>query len=232
MYELLHFPDASVQLLNFGADFLLLRSDNETLLAQLGAAIYKENFDFVVEVIVTEKEICLQLNNTFTSKHRKQLERLNLEDCRSTRTYQLPVFFEDHPDWATVENHSGQSKTEVVQALQQLELNVAMFGFLPGFVYLKGLPQQLQVPRKKVPAKYVAAHSLAMGGPYLGVYSLDSPGGWQVIGKVATPLLQWTKLPLVALHPGDRIRLQSIDQQDYQQLTQQGVSIIDYNAEV
>ena len=82
-----------------------------------------------------------------------------------------------------------------------------MFGFLPGFVYLQMLPDELQVPRKESPTARTQPNAFAIGGPYAGVYSLPSPAGWNVIGQLQESLLQTDQLPPVSLRPGDRVRL-------------------------
>ena len=74
------------------------------------------------------------------------------------------------------------------------------------------------MPRKANPEKYVAANSLAIGGKYLGLYALDSPGGWNVIGKTPISMLQIPNLPPVAVNLGDKIKLQAISASEYEAL--------------
>ncbi len=220
MPKLLQLATATLEVKNFNNDFLLLCSINPSNgnLAQIGKAIYKRDFDFVEEVIVTEVEICLKLNQHFTSSNLDLLQDLQLEEEQHLESHLIPVYFHEHEDWREVEATTHFSKQEIIEKLTSTEFSIAMFAFLPGFVYMDGLDASLHVPRKAVPAKYVKANSLAIGGKYLGVYSLDSPGGWHVIGQLPIPLLQIPELPPVRLHLGDKVRLRTIDKSEYHRL--------------
>jgi UPF0271 protein len=82
---------------------------------------------------------------------------------------------------------------------------VAMIGFLPGFAYLTGLDPRLIVPRRKTPRTRVPAGSVAVAGPYTGIYPFASPGGWHLIGRaVDVELFSPDRGALFAL--GDRVR--------------------------
>ncbi len=223
MSQLLRFDGVFVEVTNYNDDFLILRSAETPHLRKVGKAIFLRQFDFVEEVIVTEVEICLKLNAQFGPFKIGYLTDVQLGATHESRTYQLPVYFDQHEDWELIESSSGFSKNQVIQKLVEVEYTIAMFGFLPGFMYLDGLPASLQVPRKTIPAKYVEANSIAIGGKYLGLYALDSPGGWNVIGKTPIALLQIPELPPVVPNLMDKIRLVPIDQNTYVQMVQQSV---------
>lgn len=201
------------ELHNFNDDFLLLRSDDERL-PQLGRAIFERRFDFAEEVIVAEREICIQLNRPFGAAERQLLESVRPAAQTSAGTHEWPVLFAENGDWLEVERYTRRSRESIIRQLLDQEFRVAMFGFLPGFLYLTGLPPELHIPRKTTPATRVGAGSLAIGGPYLGVYSVESPGGWHVIGETLPPF-DPKQLPPVTLHPGDLVRLRPIDRQNF-----------------
>ena len=104
-----------------------------------------------------------------------------------------------------------------------------MFGFLPGFIYLDGLDASLHVPRKTIPSKYVKANSIAIGGKYIGLYSIDSPGGWQVIGQTPISILEIPQLPPVEMNLGDRIKLKAIDATEFENILQKKITLKEYN---
>lgn len=221
--------DRAFTLQNFNDNFLLLRTDDGSSVAKLGQLIFEQNFDFIDEVIVTEVEVCLQLNERFSSAPSDWLATLPLAIDTQAKTYRLPVFFDEYEDWAVVTSTVGLSKSKVIAQLLAVNYSVAMFGFLPGFVYLDGLPTTLHVPRKAVPAKYVTANSIAIGGKYLGVYAIDSPGGWHVIGRVPVSILQLTELPPVPLKLADRIRLVEVEEEEFNALVADNFHLIEYN---
>ncbi|MFD1314371.1 carboxyltransferase domain-containing protein [Namhaeicola litoreus] len=222
--------DSLFEINNFNNDFLLVRSKNTSDLAQLGKTVFKQKFDFVDEVIVTEMEVCIKVNHLFSSSHLDHLKNIEYDKFDRHQTYQVPVLFTDHDDWKEIESFTGFNKSEIISKLLQSEFSVAMFGFLPGFTYLNGLDKNLQVPRKAVPAKYVEANSLAIGGKYLGLYAIDSPGGWHVIGKTPISLLEIESLPPISINPGDRIVLNEIDQTEFKSMTEKKLTLQEYNA--
>jgi inhibitor of KinA len=89
---------------------------------------------------------------------------------------------------------------------------VHAIGFTPGFPYLGGLPRALHMPRLDTPRERVRAGSVAIGGSQTGVYPVDSPGGWRIIGRTPLPLFRPEADPAALLRPGDRVRFRPISQ--------------------
>ncbi len=231
MSKLLHLLDQPIQVANYNNDFLLLRSGDGTPVTRIGKAIFNRRFDFVAEVIVTEVEVCLKLNDRFVPDCIRQLDTLEVDSNGEKEAYHLPVYYHEHEDWRQVEAVSGRSRPEVIDELSATEFSILMYGFIPGFIYFDGLDPSLHIPRKKVPAKYVAPNSIALGGQYLGLYSLPSPGGWHVVGQIPIPLLQLPELPPVALQLGDRIHLKGITREEYETIRLENLTIQSYNAQ-
>ena len=123
----------------------------------------------------------------------------------------LPVAF-DGPDLADVAQLWGTTADAVVARLRDLEFRVGFSGFSPGFAYLTGLPENLAVPRRENPRTRVPAGSVGLAGRYCGVYPRESPGGWQLVGRVVDTGLADTELwdverdPPALLTPGTRVR--------------------------
>ncbi len=83
---------------------------------------------------------------------------------------------------------------------------VGFLGFSPGFAYLYGLPKRLRLPRRASPRPRVRAGSLALGGPYAGLYPQAMPGGWNLVGTTQVPLFDVTREPPALFSPGDTVR--------------------------
>lgn len=222
--------DTTVEIDNYNNDFLLLRTGEQATIKKIGKAIYQQQFDFVDEVIVTEVEVCLKLNTHFKKQKLEALKTISLPDRSEAITYRLPVYFHNHEDWQTIEKATKLSKQMIIKELSAIKFSIAMFAFLPGFIYFNGLPKALQIPRKTTPSKYVKANSIAIGGKYLGLYSLDSPGGWHVLGLTPTPVLQVPSLPPVLINIDDYVQLEPIDEPMYRQLLSKKITIQAYNA--
>jgi inhibitor of KinA len=110
------------------------------------------------------------------------------------------------PDLDDVARLHGMSADEVVRRHAAGDYVVHMVGFLPGFAYLGGLDPELATPRRAVPRTVVPAGSVGIGGQQTGVYPLDSPGGWHLIGHTALRLFDPRRDPPVLLRAGDRVR--------------------------
>jgi KipI family sensor histidine kinase inhibitor len=118
---------------------------------------------------------------------------------------EIPVRY-DGPDLDEVAGLTGLSPEEVAARHLRVEYVVGFLGFAPGFAYLLGGDEQLRVERRAEPRERVPAGSVALAGPYSGIYPRESPGGWQLVGSTTTVLFDATRDPPALLVPGDRVR--------------------------
>ncbi len=112
----------------------------------------------------------------------------------------------DAPDLAEVAASWGVSEPEVASIHAGHEYRVAFCGFLPGFAYLTGLPTRFHLPRRATPRPNVPAGSVAVAGPYTGVYPRESPGGWHLIGTTDADLWDLGRAEPALLTPGTVVR--------------------------
>ncbi|GGV46909.1 5-oxoprolinase subunit B family protein [Streptomyces griseoflavus] len=131
--------------------------------------------------------------------------RLPPVPARAAETVEIPVRY-DGPDLADVAAHWGVPVREVARVHAAAEFRVAFCGFAPGFGYLTGLPSHYDVPRRPTPRTAVPAGSVALAGPYTGVYPRSSPGGWRLIGTTDLTLWDPARVPAALLSPGTRVR--------------------------
>ncbi|MER7708737.1 5-oxoprolinase subunit PxpB [Kitasatospora sp. NPDC097605] len=118
---------------------------------------------------------------------------------------EVPTVY-DGADLPEVARLWGVSPEAAVRIHTEPEYVVAFCGFAPGFGYLTGLPARYEVPRRATPRSSVPAGSVALAGPYTGVYPHPSPGGWQLLGRTGLPLWDATRTPPALLAPGTRVR--------------------------
>jgi inhibitor of KinA len=136
----------------------------------------------------------------------------------SNAIWQVPVCYD--PDYGQDLNSLAESKnlslSELIQLHSEPLYRIHFFGFLPGFFYLNGLPPLLHTPRKSVPLLAVPAGSVAIGGSQTGIYPMQSPGGWHIIGR--SPLIFFdSKQPIpVWAKPGEQIEFVPISAAQFQ----------------
>jgi inhibitor of KinA len=98
------------------------------------------------------------------------------------------------------------SSQEVIRIHCSPVYTVYMIGFVPGFPYLGGLDERLITPRRKAPRRRVPAGSVGIADRQTGIYPLESPGGWQIIGRTPVRLFDLSKPEPFLLSAGDRLR--------------------------
>lgn len=139
---------------------------------------------------------------------------------RPARTVSIPTCYGGKwgPDLAEVAAHAGISAGQVVAQHKTVTYDVRAVGFAPGFPYLGGLPGRLRTPRRETPRTRVPAGSVGIGGAQTGIYPLESPGGWRLIGRTPLRLFRPEDAPPVLLRCGDRVRFEEIDAETFARL--------------
>ena len=122
------------------------------------------------------------------------------------------------PDLDLVASHAQLSREEVIAHHAAPEYLVYMVGFAPGFPYLGGLDARLATPRRAQPRPLVPAGAVGIAGAQTGVYSLPTPGGWQLIGRTPLRLFDPSRAQPSLLQAGDRLRFVPISEADFQRL--------------
>ena len=107
---------------------------------------------------------------------------------------------------AAIKKSSGLSQSEIIDLHSAREYRVCMMGFIPGFCFLSEVPTSLQHPRHSTPRANVPAGSVGIAGWQTGIYGLDSPGGWQIIGRTPLKLFDTSREDLFLMEAGDRIK--------------------------
>lgn len=125
-----------------------------------------------------------------------------------SRIIDIPVIYggEAGPDLPDVARHTGLTQKQVVELHSSIDYVVWFLGFQPGFPYLGGLPENLATPRRAEPRVRVPVGSVAIGGAQTGIYPLETPGGWNLIGRTELPLFNPSLSEPVLLRPGDTMR--------------------------
>jgi KipI family sensor histidine kinase inhibitor len=146
--------------------------------------------------------------HTLSQHVKQQLPRLAGEQHEKPREVKIPVHYggEYGPDLAFVAEHNQLTSREVIEIHTSQLYPVYMMGFTPGFPYLGGLDERIAAPRLASPRTLVKAGSVGIAGQQTGIYPIDSPGGWRIIGRTDFVLFDPESDQPFALSPGDLVR--------------------------
>jgi inhibitor of KinA len=138
----------------------------------------------------------------------------------SSRTVEIPVCYDAEfgPDLGDVASHNSHSIEEVVDLHASATYFVYFLGFSPGFAYMGGLPEKLRTPRLATPRIRVPAGSVGIAGEQTGVYPIDSPGGWRLIGRTPVRMFDPCANQPSRLQPGDTVRFSPITRPSFVEL--------------
>lgn len=126
----------------------------------------------------------------------------------SDKIWEVPVCYGGAygKDLENLAQTKGLHPKELIELHTSKTYRIHFFGFLPGFMYLNGLPEILHTPRKAMPERAVPAGSVAIGGAQTGIYPKESPGGWHIIGRTPLVLFDAEKFPPVWASPGESLK--------------------------
>ncbi|ROR02998.1 5-oxoprolinase subunit PxpB [Desulfosoma caldarium] len=132
----------------------------------------------------------------------------------------IPVCYggELGPDLPDVAAFHGLTEDEVVRRHTAATYHVYMIGFTPGFPYLGGLDGRIATPRKKTPRPKVPAGSVGIAEKQTGIYPIESPGGWQIIGRTPLKLFDVHRDPPFLVEAGMQVRFYAISREEYEDL--------------
>ena len=137
---------------------------------------------------------------------------------------EVPVLYggEYGPDLSFVVRHNQTSEEEVIRLHTGQDYLVYVVGFSPGFAAMGIVPPEIQAPRLSSPRTKVPAGSVGIGGLQTGIYAVESPGGWQLIGRTPLKLFDLQKNPPSFFQAGDYARFYPIDEKEYRRIQESG----------
>lgn len=179
-----------------------------------------------VEVINTYNSILISYMFTIEDVYSEfsTLKRLfsmaNIGKNRSFKRFEIPVCYDEEfgLDIQLLCTEKNLSKSEMITLHSTPNYLIYFTGFLPGFLYLGGLSDQLKFPRKNSPRRTIEKGSVGIAENQTGIYPKNSPGGWQIIGQTPVPLFYKNlKLPS-PFSAGDEVKFKSIGKMEYFQI--------------
>ncbi len=136
------------------------------------------------------------------------------------KEFRIPVVYggEWGPDLESVAELSGLSVDEVIKIHTSRTYTCYMLGFTPGFIYLGEVDDRIAVPRLERPRLKVPAGSVGIAGKQTGVYGVESPGGWRLIGRTPLKMFDPLRTPPTPIRPGDKVRFYEVGEEEFRRL--------------
>lgn len=200
---------------------------------QLSAFLDKNPPEWMIEYIPAFATVTLYYNPVYVWNHSKPsntlpyeqvcqelqtlLTRVQTTDPSEPRTIEIPVHYGGQygPDLSFVSKHNNITEEQVIEYHSNKDYLVYMIGFAPGFPYIGGMDERIAAPRKKEPRTTIPAGSVGIAGKQTGVYPIETPGGWQLIGRTPLTLFNPDGQSPSLLQAGDHIRFKSISEEEY-----------------
>jgi len=176
----------------------------------------------VLELVPSYRSLMVVYDPLKTGWHRLRADILELHQVTDSslltepKTLAVPVVYggEYGPDLEWVAGFHKISPEEVIRLHTGTTYRVYMIGFTPGYPYLGELPQALATPRRETPRTAVPQGSVAIAQRQTGIYPVQSPGGWHILGWTPIPLFDADQWPPTPLEMGDRVRFFAIQEEE------------------
>jgi inhibitor of KinA len=145
------------------------------------------------------------------------LEGLQIQNISTSKVVDIPVCYDPSlgTDLPSIAKSRQLSTEDIVQIHTSTIYHVYMIGFLPGFSYMGKVDERIATPRKAVPDLKIPAGSVGIAGEQTGIYPLDSPGGWNIIGNTPLKMFNPKMDSPCLLQPGDKVRFKPITLDEY-----------------
>ncbi|MED3563092.1 5-oxoprolinase subunit PxpB [Bacillus xiapuensis] len=152
-----------------------------------------------------------------SAKLNELLQQLDEQQVFEGRLVEIPVLYggEYGPDLDYVASFHKITSEEVIQIHTGSECLVYMIGFAPGFPFMGGMDERIVTPRRENPRKTIVPGSVGIAGKQTGIYPLETPGGWQIIGRTPLDLFRPDLNPPTLLRAGDKIKFFPITLEEF-----------------
>jgi len=199
---------------------------NQTI-RKLLVRIEQEEIEGIIDFIPSYNELMICYNPLIIG-YRKLLEKLRSIDKEidsiklpESSIIHIPVYYCDDygPDLQEVADFNHISIEEVIRIHSSLDYLVYMLGFTPGFCYLGGMDERIATPRKQSPRIKIPAGAVGIADKQTGIYPIESPGGWQLIGRTPLKLFDSNRKPEFLIQPGDFIRFIPVTIDEFNKIT-------------
>lgn len=149
-------------------------------------------------------------------------DKIDHTDLPAAEVIHIPVCYGGGmgPDLLTVAEQNGLDERDVISIHLNRDYLIYMIGFTPGFPYLGGMSDEIATPRLSEPRPAITPGSVGIADQQTGIYSMETPGGWQIIGRTPLKLYNPTSASPILLQAGNYIRFFPVSMEEYKTIEQ------------
>ena len=212
-----------IKIVPSGDSIIIINNLNNLKSSTLTDYLEKLELNEIEDIISLKSSVGILFNpnkissSDFIKKTKNLLTNKNLTNKNKMKTWEIPICYDK--DFAIDLNEiSTKCKIDVDQVIKKHNnktYEVDIVGFLPGFLYLGKLDDSLHLPRKNNPRTHIPEGSIGIAGNQTGIYNIESPGGWNIIGRTPLRLFDKLKNPPIKIKQGDKIIFKEITKEEF-----------------
>ena len=212
-----------IKIVPSGDSIIIINNLNNLKTSTLTDYLEKLELNEIEDIISLKSSVGILFNphkissSDFIKKTKNLLTNKNLNNSNKIKTWEIPICYDK--DFAIDLNEiSTKCKIDVDQVIKKHNnktYEVDIVGFLPGFLYLGKLDDSLHLPRKNNPRTHIPEGSIGIAGNQTGIYNIESPGGWNIIGRTPLRLFDKLKNPPIKIKQGDKIIFKEITKEEF-----------------
>ena len=212
-----------IEIIPSGDSIIILKDLKNLQSSILSKKIEKLNLLEIEDIISLKNSIGVVFNPYKTKSDRliKKIQRIikeiKIKQKHDFRTWKIPICYDEEfaIDKKEISEYTRLDFEEIKQKHLNKSYDVQIIGFLPGFLYLGDIDKSINIPRKHTPRSSIPKGSVAIAGNQTGIYNINSPGGWNIIGKTPLKLFDKSKNPPIDIYQGDKIIFHEIKKGDF-----------------
>ena len=212
-----------IKIVPSGDSIIIINNLNNLKSSTLTDYLEKLELNEIEDIISLKSSVGILFNphkissSDFIKKTKNLLSNKNFINNNKIKTWEIPICYDK--DFAIDLNEiSTKCKIDVDQVIKKHNnktYEVDIVGFLPGFLYLGKLDDSLHLPRKNNPRTHIPEGSIGIAGNQTGIYNIESPGGWNIIGRTPLRLFDKLKNPPIKIKQGDKIIFKEITKEEF-----------------